>query len=89
MATPTHVAASAMRHFPDRLNWREAEVFEGPALAIYAVGPELPPGNVDVLRTWFENLRYVEWPGVGHFLMLEKPSLVNGMIGAFLSDIGW
>ncbi len=88
LAANPKVARSAMAHFIDARIWDE-NPFDGPALAIYAVSPDLPPNNAEVLAGWFGDLRYVEWVNVGHFIMLEKPGLVNGLIGSFLDDMGW
>ena len=87
-ATNPRVARSAMAHFIDTRTWME-NPFDGPALAIYAISPDLPPNNAEVLSGWFADMRYVEWADVSHFVMLEKPKLVNGLIDSFLDDLKW
>ena len=54
-----------------------------PVLGLYADKSEL--GNRDVMKTRFPSMEYVEIPGTGHFLMIEKPQEFNTLLLGFLN----
>ena len=81
MASPSHVAADAMKGIL---------AFDGPAIAARCKVPALhlaatPPLNPPHLMTqWLPNVVNGWTVGAGHFNMMEVPDQVNSMIGAFL-----
>ena len=81
MASPSHVAADAMKGILS---------FDGPAIAARCKVPALhlaatPPLNPPHLMTqWLPNVVNGWTVGAGHFNMMEVPDQVNSMIGAFL-----
>jgi pimeloyl-ACP methyl ester carboxylesterase len=62
--------------------WKN-DVLAVPVLGIYADKSAL--GNREYMNSHFPNLEYVEIPGTGHFLMLEKPAEFNSLLLAFLT----
>jgi non-heme chloroperoxidase len=83
LATPWHVGQSSMAEFVKPANW-DLHPSQAPALAIVALGPQVPPDYEQQLRGLFPNLSYRTVDGVGHFLMLEKPGAVNPLILEFV-----
>jgi len=81
MASPSHIAANAMKGIL---------AFDGPAAAARCKVPALhlaatPPLNPPHLMTqWLPNVVNGWTVGAGHFNMMEVPDQVNSMIGAFL-----
>jgi pimeloyl-ACP methyl ester carboxylesterase len=81
MASPSHVAADAMKGIL---------AFDGPTIAARCKVPALhlaatPPLNPPHLMTqWMPNVVNGWTVGAGHFNMMEVPDQVNSMIGAFL-----
>jgi pimeloyl-ACP methyl ester carboxylesterase len=81
LATPSHVAASAMRGIL---------AFDGPAVAAQCTVPALhlaatPPRNPPHLMTqWLPTVVNGWTVGAGHFSQLEAPEQVNAMIEGFL-----
>ena len=83
MASPSHVAANAMKGIL---------AFDGPAAAARCKVPALhlaatPPLNPPHLMSdWLPNVVNGWTVGAGHFNMLEVPDQVNPMIKAFVRD---
>ena len=81
LATPSHVAASAMRG---------DLAFDGPAVAAQCTVPALhlaatPPFNPPQrMAEWLPTVVNGQTVGAGHFNQLEVPDQVNAMIEAFL-----
>jgi pimeloyl-ACP methyl ester carboxylesterase len=81
MATPSHVAAEAMRGIL---------AFDGPAVAAQCQVPGLhiaatPPRNPPhLMAQWLPNVVQGWTVGAGHFTQLEVPEQVNAMIEGFL-----
>jgi pimeloyl-ACP methyl ester carboxylesterase len=81
MASPSHIAADAMKGIL---------AFDGPAVAARCKVPALhlaanPPLNPPHLMTqWMPDVVNGWTVGAGHFNMMEAPDQVNSMIGAFL-----
>jgi len=58
------------------------EVIKAPVLGLYADHSRL--ADREFMKTTYPNLQYVEIPGTGHFLMLEKPDEFNRRLLDFL-----
>lgn len=83
LLTPQHVMISAMDGMLVKDIWTEDRI-DKPVLAVMAKG-SWPADNEQYYRRIAPNLDYQEWPGVGHFLMMEKPSDLNAALSAFLT----
>jgi len=81
MATPSHVAASALRGMRDFDGTAVAAQCKVPALHIAATPPNNPPHLMSQILPTVVNGWTV---GSGHFNQLEVPDQVNAMIEAFL-----
>jgi pimeloyl-ACP methyl ester carboxylesterase len=81
MATPNHVAASALRGMRDFHGATVAAQCKVPALHIAATPPNNPPHLMSQILPTIVNGWTV---GAGHFNQLEVPEQVNAMIEAFL-----
>lgn len=81
--TPAYVANSAMADMMQKENWEEYRL-DIPALAVYAVSPDLPNDNKAFLNSLYPDLEYHEWNRVGHFLMIEKPEEFNIVLSRYL-----
>jgi len=81
-ATSAATAVSAMQAFVDPANWKE-DVFNQNSLGIYADGT-LTAADREYMRSRFPKLEYINIPGTGHFLMLEKPAEFNRLLKSFL-----
>jgi pimeloyl-ACP methyl ester carboxylesterase len=84
IATPPHVAASAMDKMVNEPAWRTLEPITLPALAINKKSEA--PQNKRVHQEVFHNLDYVELDGVSHFLHMEQPRVVNDLITRFVGS---
>jgi pimeloyl-ACP methyl ester carboxylesterase len=82
-ATPQHVVAGAMEGMFSMAPLGDSERFNVPTLAIMA-RRQNRAGYGDLLRKYFPKLEYQEWPGVGHFLMMEAPEKFNTALSGFL-----
>jgi pimeloyl-ACP methyl ester carboxylesterase len=82
LSTSAETAQGAMLSMADLKLWREDKL-DLPVLALRA-GRQQPPGEDIYLKTLFPRIQYKFLPGVSHFLMLEKPDLVNAEILSFL-----
>ena len=83
LSTPQSVAVSAMEGMADDSIWGRDKI-EVPVLAVMAKGPFWPADNEQVFRSIAPNLDYQMWPGVTHFLMMEKPKAFNDAVLAFV-----
>jgi pimeloyl-ACP methyl ester carboxylesterase len=81
LAAPEATASGAARSLADPAVWKE-DVLALPVLGIYA--DHGGRGDRDYLAKLFPMLEYLEIPGTGHFLMLEKPDEFNGLLLRFL-----
>lgn len=75
------VSQSALRHF--LLEGELSTPLAAPSLAVIAAMSEARPDNEAYLRRFFPALTYVQWDGVGHFLMLERPQDLTRAIEDF------
>ncbi len=87
LATPQHVAVSAMEGMMDETLWATDKI-NVPVLAILAKSPFWAPDNEQFFRSLASNLDYQMWEGVSHFLMMEKPAEFNEALAAFLAKNG-
>jgi len=76
LATPEHVAVSAMAGMTDEKIWTSDKI-NVPVLAILADSPYWKPDTADFYRTIAPNLDFRMWQGVSHFLMMERPQVFN------------
>jgi pimeloyl-ACP methyl ester carboxylesterase len=65
-------------------NWKD-DVMTMPVIGIYAEKSGL--GNQAYSKKVYPRFEYVEIPGTGHFLMMEKPAEFNRILKAFLETI--
>jgi pimeloyl-ACP methyl ester carboxylesterase len=84
LAAPEGTANGAMLATFDASNWKD-DVMMMPVLGIYADKSQL--GNQEYSRKIFPALEYVEVPGTGHFVMMEKPVEFNQLLTAFVNKI--
>jgi pimeloyl-ACP methyl ester carboxylesterase len=87
LATPQHVMASAMEDIFTLETPKPGKTYTLPVMAIMSARPG-QPGYDARLRTLFPNLKYEEWQGSGHFLMIESPDRFNRALEQFLADVG-
>lgn len=81
--TPQFVMVSAMEGMADPSIWEDDKI-DVPVLAIMAKNPFYPPNIEQLTRALVPNLEFQMWEGVGHFLMMEKPTEFNAAVIAFL-----
>jgi len=84
LSTPDYVALSAMENMFDPSVY-QTDTIKVPVLAVLAKSPFWPPDTETFLRSLAPNLQYVEWDGVSHFLMMEKPAEFDQTVDGFLS----
>jgi len=83
-STPQQVLVSAMEGMADPSIWGPDRI-DVPVLAIMAGdSPYWPADNEQFYRSIAPKLDYQKMPGVGHFLMLQKPAEFNAAVIAFL-----
>jgi pimeloyl-ACP methyl ester carboxylesterase len=81
LAAPESTASGAMLATFDASNWKD-DVMTMPVLGIYADKSGL--ANPEYSKKIFPAFQYVEVPGTGHFVMMEKPEEFNRLLTAFL-----
>jgi pimeloyl-ACP methyl ester carboxylesterase len=86
LAAPEATASGAMLATFDASNWND-DVITVPVLGIYAEKSQL--GNAEYSRKIFPAFEYVEVPGTGHFVMMEKPREFNALLTAFVNKINY
>ncbi|HEX8248238.1 MAG TPA: alpha/beta hydrolase [Pyrinomonadaceae bacterium] len=84
LATPEHVAISAMAGMTDEKIWGSDKI-NVPVLAILAHSPYWKPDTPDFYRSIAPNLDFRMWQGVSHFLMMERPQVFNQSIRFFVA----
>jgi pimeloyl-ACP methyl ester carboxylesterase len=83
LAAPEPVAVGAMRQSLLPEVWKEGS-FAAPVLAVVANPAQVTEESI---RVRFPNLTYRTIPGVGHFLMMEKPEEMNALILEWLKGL--
>ena len=86
MLRPPEATAAGAMAATFSSNWTD-DVMTMPVLGVYADKSQL--ANRDSLKKIFPELEYVEIPGTGHFLMMEKPQEFNRLISAFLDKLSY
>ena len=88
LKTPQHVLVSAMEEmWRDQTAWAPEKI-EVPLLVANAKSPFWTPDYEAHVRKIGPKVDYRTIDGVGHFLMLEKPSEFNAMLASFLEQNG-
>lgn len=82
-AAPPHVAASAMRGMFDARVWKDDPITV-PLLVVVARSPNWSADYEAYVRKLAPGVDYRVMPGVGHFLMMEKPEEFNAILAEFL-----
>jgi sigma-B regulation protein RsbQ len=83
--TPPRVAASAMKGMFDPAIWSDDPI-RVPTLAVMAPNPGWTPDYVEFVKRLAPGIRYETMPGVGHFLMIERPKEFNALLDDFLKN---
>jgi sigma-B regulation protein RsbQ len=86
LAAPAATASGALLATLDRSIWND-DVMRMPVLGIYAEKSQL--GNTDYSKKIFPAFEYVEIPGTGHFVMMEKPAEFNQLLTSFVNKINY
>ena len=84
LATPEHVALSALDGMIDEKIWTNDQI-KVPVLAILADMPFWKPETKDFYKTIAPDLEFQMWKGVSHFLMMEKPLEFNKEVRLFIT----
>lgn len=84
LATPQHVAVSAMEGMADDAIWQKDQI-KVPVLAIMAKQPFYPPDMEATYRSIAPDLEFHMWEGVSHFIMLDDPTRFDETLTAFLA----
>lgn len=85
LATPEHVALSAMDGMNDEKIWTTDRI-DVPVLAVMApLAANWPPGLKEAYTNLAPNIDLHEWSGVTHFLMMERPADFNDLVRSFVS----
>ena len=83
LATPEHVATSAMRLMTDDA-YAEHGNIDVPALAVMAPSPYWPPDLEARYKAMMPKLEYQMWHGTSHFLQMERPAWFNGQVKGWI-----
>lgn len=78
---PETTAKGAMGSMADPAVW-DNHVLKIPALAIFAA--TYGGNSLDVTKSYLPDLQFLNVPGTGHFLMMEKPAEFNQHVMAFV-----
>ncbi|HYP53421.1 MAG TPA: alpha/beta hydrolase, partial [Pyrinomonadaceae bacterium] len=85
LATPQHVAVSAMEGMSDERVYT-TEKINVPVLAVVAKSPFWPADTEAFFRSLAPRLEFRMWEGVSHFLMMDKPQEFNRELASFLEQ---
>jgi pimeloyl-ACP methyl ester carboxylesterase len=86
LTTPQHVMASMLAEMDDPALWTEDPI-ERPVQALLARSSRYPDGYEAVLRRLAPHLDLRWLDGVGHFMMLTQPDVVNAALAEFLAAL--
>jgi pimeloyl-ACP methyl ester carboxylesterase len=81
LGAPEATARGAMSSMADAEVWNN-HVLKVPALAIFA--GTYTGSFLDTTKTYLPDLQFLNMPGTGHFLMLERPAEFNQHLMAFI-----
>jgi pimeloyl-ACP methyl ester carboxylesterase len=81
LGAPEATARGAMSSMADAEVWNN-HVLTVPALAIFA--GTYTGSFLDTTKTYLPDLQFLNMPGTGHFLMLERPAEFNQHLMAFI-----
>lgn len=84
LAAPESTAYGAMIATFDPAIWKD-DVMTMPVLGIYADKSAL--GNPEYSKKLYPSFTYVEIPGTGHFVMMEKPKEFNRLVIEFVDQV--
>jgi pimeloyl-ACP methyl ester carboxylesterase len=84
LAPPESTAYGAMMATFDPAIWKD-DVMTMPVLGIYADKSAL--GNPAYSKKLYPSFEYVEIPGTGHFVMMEKPQEFNKLLMGFVEKV--
>ena len=87
LATPDHVATSAMRLMTDD-SYAEHGKIDVPVLALMAPSAFWPPDLEAKYRSMMPKIEYQMWPGTSHFLHMEQPARFNGQVKGWIMRNG-
>jgi pimeloyl-ACP methyl ester carboxylesterase len=85
MRGPESSARGAMQTMADPETWND-HVLQVPTMAIYSGTNR--GGSIEITKTYLPNLEFVNLPGTGHFLMMERPAEFNRHLQAFIDRQG-
>ena len=86
LATPQHVVSSAMEGMFGMEPIKPGETYSLPVMMVM-VARKGRVGYEGQVRGVFPNLKYEEWEGSGHFLMMESPERFNRGLEEFLAGM--
>lgn len=81
---PQHVAVSEMESLLNDELWRTDKI-NVPTLMIQAKQPAWNDDYEKFVRDLIPNLDYRVWPGVSHFLMIDRPADFNSAVAEFIA----
>jgi len=81
LRAPESTAKGAMSSMADPAVW-ESRALQIPALAIFAA--TYAGNGLDTTKSYLPDLQFLNVPGTGHFLMMEKPAEFNQHVMAFM-----
>jgi pimeloyl-ACP methyl ester carboxylesterase len=84
LTTPQHVMVSVLEQMADPALWGE-DALELPVQALLARASKFSPDDEAFLRRLASRLDLRWLDGVGHFLMLTQPDVLNTALGEFLA----
>lgn len=84
LATPDHVAKSAMKFMLDDAYAPHGKI-NVPVLAVMAPSPYWPPDLAEKYKAIAPSMDFQMWTGVSHFLQMEKPAEFNAAVSAFIA----
>lgn len=87
-AAPEFVAMSAMRNYVETYrSGTVTKLFDQVTVPVYAINAPLWPTNVEANRQHLKVFELTTIEGCGHFPMLEKPDVFNGLLAQVVDKI--